>query len=137
MKLAVTWENGEVFQHFGHTKAFALYEVAEGEIVKEQVVQVQGAGHGALAGFLRELGVETLLCGGIGQGAQQALRDAGITLYGGVTGSARDAAKAYLQGNLSYDEEARCSNPGHHHSQGAHACGSGGCHHHEGECSCH
>ena len=85
MKVAVTYENGEVFQHFGHSEAFKLYEVEGGEVKSSEVVPTNGSGHGALAGFLRERGVEVLICGGIGAGAQNALAEAGIKLYGGVS----------------------------------------------------
>ena len=91
MKLAVTYENGQIFQHFGHTEQFKIYEVADGKIVSEEVVDTNGSGHGALAGLLAQLGVDTLICGGIGGGAQSALTEAGIRFYGGVSGSA-DAA---------------------------------------------
>ena len=95
MKLAVTYENGQIFQHFGHTEQFKIYEVADGKIVSEEVVDTNGSGHGALAGFLMQHGVEALICGGIGGGAQAALAEVGIKLYGGVSGEA-DAAVPLL-----------------------------------------
>ena len=95
MKIAVTYENGQIFQHFGHTEQFKLYDVADGSIVRAEVVDTNGSGHGALAGFLMQRGVDTLICGGIGGGAQMALAEAGIKLYGGVSGNA-DAAVAAL-----------------------------------------
>ena len=88
MKIAVTYENGQVFQHFGHTEQFKIYEAAEGKVVSARVVETGGSGHGALAGFLRGLGVDTLICGGIGGGARSALAEAGIQLYPGASGSA-------------------------------------------------
>ena len=93
MKIAVTYEAGQVFQHFGHTPAFKIYEIAEGNVINEAVAETNGSGHGALAGFLQEREVDVLICGGIGGGAQAALAEAGIILYGGVTGEA-DAAVA-------------------------------------------
>lgn len=130
MRIGVTYENGEIFQHFGHTEQFKLYDVADGKIVSEQIVPTNGSGHGALAGFLKAAQVDALICGGIGMGAQNALAEAGIQLYGGVAGSADAAAKALAEGTLRYDPDARCD----HHS-GGHACG----HHHEGghECGHH
>ena len=94
MKIAVPYENGMIFQHFGRTEAFKLYEAQEGRILSSAVVETQGVGHGALAGMLRELGVEALICGGVGMGARQALEAAGSALYGGVTGDAAAAAHA-------------------------------------------
>lgn len=88
MKIAVTYENGQVFQHFGHCEQFKLYEVQDGKVFSSQVVSAVGSGHGALAGFLRQYGVDVLICGGIGGGARTALADAGIQLYPGASGDA-------------------------------------------------
>ena len=115
MRIATTYENGEVFQHFDHTEQFKLFDVEGGKIVNEQVVNTNGSGHGALAGFLQAVKADVLICGGIGMGAQMALADAGIKLYAGVQGSADDAAKALAEGNLEYDPDAHCDHHGHHH----------------------
>jgi len=128
MKIAVTYENGMVFQHFGHTEQFKLYTVEDGKIVGEQVVSTNGSGHGALAGFLQTAGVDTLICGGIGSGAQEALRSAGIKLYGGVSGVADEAVAALLNGTLGFDPNVHCDHHDHEHSEGGHTCGKHGCH---------
>ena len=132
MRIAVTYENGNVFQHFGHTEQFKLYDVENGQIVCSQIVDTKGSGHGALAGFLKAAEVDALICGGIGMGAQMALAEAGIKLYGGVQGSADEAAKALAEDNLNYDPEARCDHhdheEGHECGHGNHECGHGGCH---------
>ena len=127
MKIAVTYENGQIFQHFGHTEQFKLYDVADGKVVNSQVVDTDGSGHGALAGFLTKHGVDTLICGGTGGGAQTALAEAGIRLYGGVTGDADEAVKALLSGNLGYNPDVRCSHHDHEHGDEEHHCGSHGC----------
>jgi Uncharacterized conserved protein len=124
MKLAVTYENGQVFQHFGHTEHFKLYEIENGAPVSAGIVDTNGSGHGALAGFLKAQGVDTLICGGIGGGAQQALRESGIRLYGGVTGDADAAAAALAAGTLRYDPEVLCEHHEHHEGGcGEHGCG--------------
>ena len=134
MRIAVTYENGEVFQHFGHSEQFKLYDTEDGKIVSEQIVNTNGSGHGALAGFLQAAKVDALICGGIGMGAQMALADADIKLYAGVQGSADEAARALAEGTLEYDPEARCDHHGHHDGEG-HNCGH---HHGEGhECGHH
>ena len=115
MRIAVTYENGEIFQHFGHSEHFKLYDVEDGKIVKEQIVDTNGSGHGALAGFLQTAKADALICGGIGMGAQMALADAGIKLFAGVHGSADEAAKALAAGNLEYDPDAHCDHHGRHH----------------------
>ena len=99
MKIAVTYENGQILQHFGHTQQFKIYDVEGERVVSSMVVDTNGSGHGALGGFLADKGVEVLICGGIGGGAQNALAQAGIKLYGGVSGSADAAVEALLAGN--------------------------------------
>ena len=116
MKIAVTYENGQVFQHFGHTEQFKLYEVEDGRVVSSQVVDTNGNGHGALAGFLREYGVDALICGGIGGGARNALAQAGIQLYPGASGGADAQVEALLAGRLSYDPDTVCAH--HDHGEG-------------------
>lgn len=131
-KIAVTYENSQVFQHFGHTAQFKIYQVEEGQVTSAQVVDTNGSGHGALAGFLKDQGVDTLLCGGIGGGAKTALAQAGIELYGGVSGSADQAVEDLLAGRLVFQPDILCSHHGHGegHSCGEHhACGEGhSCH---------
>ena len=130
MRIAVTYEDGMVFQHFGHTEQFKLYDVENGQVTAAQVVDTNGQGHGALAGFLTAAQVDVLLCGGIGGGAQAALAQAGIQLFGGVTGPADKAVADYLAGTLHYVPGIRCDHHdhGHDHDCGSHGCG-GGCHH--------
>lgn len=124
MKVAVTYEAGMIFQHFGHTQQFKLYDVENGVVQGERIVDTQGSGHGALAGFLTAHGVDTLLCGGIGGGAQNALAAAGIKLYGGISGNADEAVRALLAGTLAYNPEVHCDHHehGHDHDCGTHSC---------------
>lgn len=135
MRVAVTYENGDVFQHFGHTAQFKLYDLEDGKIVKEQIADTQGSGHGALAGFLTANDVDVLICGGIGGGARSALAEAGIQLFGGVSGGADDAVAAWIAGALRYDPDVQCSHHGHEHhghscGEDKHGChGNGGCTH--------
>lgn len=121
MKIAVTYENGNIFQHFGHTAQFKLYEIKDGSIVSSEIIDTMGSGHGALAGFLAARGADTLICGGIGGGAQTALSEAGIKCYGGVSGSADEAVKDFISGKLCYDPDVHCTN--HAHGEG-HTCGN-------------
>ena len=133
MKIAVTYENGRVFQHFGHTEQFKIYEAENGQVVSSRIVPTAGQGHGALAAFLAANGVDALICGGIGGGAQMALAEAGIRLYGGVQGAADEAVAALLAGTLGYDPAVHCDHHDHEHGTGAHGCGGHGC----GGHSCH
>ncbi|MFQ9892026.1 MAG: NifB/NifX family molybdenum-iron cluster-binding protein [Emergencia sp.] len=121
MKIAVTYENGQIYQHFGHCENFKVYHVDNGIIQSSSVENAAGSGHGALAGFLKNLGVDVLICGGIGGGAKVALSEAGIRLFGGVSGEADAAVTALLEDRLEYNANVQCSHHGEHH--GDHDCG--------------
>lgn len=127
MRIAVPYEDGQVFQHFGHTSRMKIYDTEDGTIVKEQLADTAGSGHGALAGFLSGLKVDVLICGGIGGGAQAALAQAGIKLYGGVSGNADGAVRSFLAGTLSYNADVRCDHHGHDRcGEDRHGCGGSG-----------
>ncbi len=125
MKIAITYENGQIFQHFGHTKQFKIYTAEDGKIIESKVIDTSGSGHGALAGLLSALGIDALVCGGIGGGAQMALAEAGIKLYAGVSGDADKAVEALVSGHLRYDPNAKCDHHDHQHGEG-HTCGDHG-----------
>ena len=127
MKIAVTYENGEVFQHFGHTETFQIYEIEDGKVCGKQLLASNGSGHGALATLLAEQGIDVLICGGIGGGAQAALAEQGIALCAGASGDADKAVAAFLRGEL-VNTGANCD---HHHGEG-HSC-----HDHDEGHSCH
>lgn len=134
MKIAVTYWQGEIFQHFGHTPQFKVYEVQNGQVVSSEVYNTGSSGHGALAGLLGGMGAQVLICGGIGGGAQMALASAGIQIYGGVSGDADEAVEAFLAGQLAYNPNVRCNHHDDHHGEGHtcgdHGCGSHNCGHH-------
>ncbi len=132
MKIAVTYENGMVFQHFGRTQQFKVYEVVDGKMVDMKVVSSNGSGHGALAGVLSGLDVNVLICGGMGMGAKNALAAAGIEVRGGVQGEADLAVAAFLADKLAYDPDYKCDHHDHHHGED-HECGDHGC----GDHDCH
>ena len=127
MKIAVTYENGQIFQHFGHTEQFKIYNVENGKIVSSEVIDTNGSGHGALAGLLAEQNVSVLICGGIGGGAQMALASAGIKLFGGVSGSCDEAVGALLANKLNFNPEVKCDHHDHEHGEGGHSCTDHGC----------
>jgi len=133
MRIAVTYENGMIFQHFGHTKQFKVYDVRDGKVVSSEVVDTNGSGHGALAGVLTALNADVLICGGIGAGAQTALAAASIKLYGGVSGSADAAVNDLIAGKLLLNPNIQCNHHDHHHGDD-HACGDHGC---GGDHHCH
>ena len=126
MKIAVTYDNGNVFQHFGKTEFFKVYEVEENQVISSEIIGSNGTGHGALAGLLAGQSVDVLICGGIGGGAQAALAEAGVELCAGAEGDTDQAVEAYLKGEL-VSTGANCD---HHHGE-EHSCG-----HHEDGHSC-
>ncbi|MBQ1333136.1 MAG: FKBP-type peptidyl-prolyl cis-trans isomerase [Lachnospiraceae bacterium] len=136
MRIAVTYENGQVFQHFGHTETFKVYEVEDGKVISAEIIGSEGSGHGALAKLLSGKGIDVLICGGIGGGAQTALQEQGIELCAGAQGDADEAVEAYLRGELE-NTGANCD---HHHHEDGHSCGdhedghSCGGHDDEGSC---
>ena len=130
MKIAVTYQDGNIFQHFGHSEQFKLYDVDTDakRITSSQVVSADGFGHESLVLWLRLNAVTTVICGGFGAGAQNALTGAGIKLCAGVSGSADDAVRAFLAGTLAYQSSSNCSHHDHEHSCGDHNC-DGHCSH--------
>ena len=133
MKIAVTYDNGQIYQHFGHCAFFKLYEVEDGKVIDAKILDANGSGHSMLAGMLMMNGADAVICGGIGGGAVTALGRFGIKVYGGAAGDADAAVQAFLRGELEYNPNARCSHHDEHHGEG-HECGE----HAEGhECHCH
>ena len=126
MRIAVTYDHGEIFQHFGHTQSFKVYDIENGNIVATEILDSNGSGHGALATLLSGNKVDALICGGIGGGAQMALAQEGIELYGGVSGNADEAVQAFLENGLEYNPNVKCDHHGEAHEHHGN-CGSGGC----------
>ena len=119
MKIAVTYDNGNIFQHFGRTEQFKVYDVEDNKVISSEVIGSNGIGHGALAGLLADRSVDVLICGGLGGGAQAALAEAGVEVCAGAEGDADQAVEAYLKGEL-VSTGANCD---HHHHEDGHSCG--------------
>ena len=125
MRVAVTYDNGNVFGHFGRTEQFKVYDIEDGKVISSQILGTNGEGCGALAGILNVANVDALICGGIGGGAQMALAEAGIKLYAGASGNTDEVVEAFITGTLDASGEANCDH--HEHGEG-HSCGHGRCH---------
>lgn len=130
MKVAVTYENGQVFQHFGRTEQFKVYQITDGKITDSRIIGTDGNGHGALAGYLKAQGVAVLICGGLGGGAKTALKQAGIDVYAGADGEADQAVEDFLSGKLEQNSDIECHHHDHQEAGGGdgHGCHNGGCH---------
>ena len=133
MRIAVTYDNGDIFQHFGHTEEFKIYEVQDGKVISSEIIGSNGTGHGALAGLLNSNAIDVLICGGIGGGAVSALSEKGIELCAGASGKADEAVEAYLRGELT-NTGANCDHHGEGHSCGDHDDGHCGGHGDNGRC---
>lgn len=134
MKIAVTYENGQIFQHFGRTTQFKLYTLENEKVVAEEILDTNGSGHSALAGILVYNDVDVVICGGIGGGALSALLSVGIRAYPGVAGDPDEAVLQFLSGTMKFNPDAGCDHHDHHHGAehecSEHGCGGncGGCH---------
>ena len=142
MRVATTYDNGNIFMHFGRSEQFKIYDIQDDKVLNEQVVGTGGTGHGALAGLLANGGVDTLICGGIGGGAINALTQAGITVYAGAQGNCDACVEALIAGTLAQTGEATCDCHGHDHEHThghGESCGCHGHHDHDGHegCGCH
>ena len=123
MRIAVTYKDGQVFQHFGRSEFFKIYDVQNEQIISTVIIPTLGSGHGALGAFLSQAKVDVLICGGIGAGARNVLTNAKIALYPGVSGDADEVCKAFIAGNLNYQPGYEC----HDHDHDGHDCGSHDC----------
>lgn len=124
MKVAITTEGNRVFQHFGKCELFTVYTVEDGQILGKEILDANGSGHSALADLLRLNGIDLLICGGIGQGAKNALSQNGIELICGVEGFIDTVIEQYVAGALLGNPDFVCS---HHHGEE---------HHHDHNCHC-
>ena len=132
MRIAVTYENGQIFQHFGHTETFKIYDVEEGKVVHSEVVDTNGSGHGALAGVLNALKCR---CSDLWRNRRRctdSISGSRNKLFGGVSGDADKAVEAFINETLEYNPDVKCSHHEHNHGEG-HTCGEHGC----GSHSCH
>ena len=130
MRVATTYDNGNIFMHFGRSEQFKIYDIQDDKVLNEQVVGTGGTGHGALAGLLDlEHDID-------------ALTQAGITVYAGAQGSCDACVEALIAGTLAQNGEATCDCHGHDHEhthEHGESCGCHGHHDHDGHegCSCH
>ncbi len=123
MKIAIPYQDGQINQHFGHAEQFRIYDVEGNGIVAGDIIDTAGVNHGDLAALLKQNGAVVVICGGIGDGARNAVVNAGLALCSGVSGSADEAVAAYVNGDLEYGNNATCD---HHHDHDHEDGGCGG-----------
>lgn len=110
MKIAVAYDNGIISQHFGKSKYMKIYETDENKEIQRVHIESMGKhSHHGIAGYIKEIGVDTVICGGLGQGALDALKAANIAIYAGNSGNADMAVIKFLKGELSQSSEPNCN----------------------------
>lgn len=127
MRIAITYDNGNVYPHFGKTSKFNIFEINDGKIIKEEILDTNGNGHSALAGFLLSKNIDGVICGNIGAGAKASLEEVNIKYYAGVTGTVKDTITAFLNGKLKYNNLVSCNH--HKHDDHEYTCSEHGCNH--------
>ena len=132
MKIAVTYDNGEIFQHFGHTEQFKIYEIENDKVINEEIIDTNGTGHGLLGELLISKGVNVLICGGLGSGASNILEENNIKVYPGVVGTVDKVIEDFINDRLNYDENKKCD---HHEHEHEHNCENHDCSKDKGGCS--
>lgn len=114
MRIAVSYEDGNVFSPFGSTKSLKLYELEGKQIIREVVVPTWGEGSEAQIDCLKQYAANVLVCGAVEGAVRAKLLDAGIMTFGGVIGKADTAVQAFLNGTLQAAPDGKCD---------AHSCG--------------
>ena len=102
MKIAVAYQNGEIFGHFGHCPQFAVYEYGEyvTDCTKTLVDTSMISGHHAMAAKMRELGVDAVIAGNMGGQGKAELLSLGIVPIIGFSGDADTASDLLVTGQL-------------------------------------
>ncbi len=113
MKIVVNYLDGEIFQHFGQTPEFKVYEVEDSKVVDSYVISADPEGHRALGKQLVTLKADVVICGSLGIPMLEILQGAGIEVCGNVSGNADEAVQAYLNGTLKSSTEAHSCGCGH------------------------
>ena len=134
MKIAVSYKDGEIYEHFGHAKLFAIYDYEGADVTRctKKLVEVgERHGHQAMAELMRDEHVDAVIAGNMGGEAKATLLSMGIVPIAGYAGSADDAADMLILGQLPILQgEGMCAG-------GCTGCGEcGGCGDSGCDCGC-
>lgn len=122
-KIAVAAEGKNITGHFGHCGNFLIYEIRDGQIIKEEMIDNPGHRPGFLPNFLADRGVGAIISGSMGEGARDIFQERNVEVVAGASGDAREAVESYLAGNLQSDDSV-CQEHQHQHGEGCGgACG--------------
>jgi predicted Fe-Mo cluster-binding NifX family protein len=120
--IAIPMRDGMFCEHFGGAEAFALYSIEDGtrSVGERRMMSPPEHGRGVFPVWLRQVGAEVILAGGMGPRAVGIFAQQGIEVVLGVQGEDPDLmVERFLAGTLEATGEA-C------HDHGFHDCG-----HHE------
>ncbi|WP_334308253.1 NifB/NifX family molybdenum-iron cluster-binding protein [Anaerocolumna sp.] len=115
-----TDENHNVFQHFGKTQAFTIYELEGKDLKSKNTLSSNGAGHSELVTLLSENNIDVVICGGVGLHAMEGLMEAGMLVIPGAQGDVDVVTASYLDGSLQASEGPTCDH--HDHENENHVC---------------
>ena len=108
-RIAVPYDEGNIFQHFGKSAAFKIYTIENNTVTGQEIVETGGITHEELGIWMLQHSVNAVLCGNIGPGAQGALAAAGIQVLAGINGGADEAVGLLLKGDLKTQNSANCT----------------------------
>ena len=103
MKVAVSYRDGEIYEHFGHAETFAIYDFDLNNMDNstKKLIDVRDlSGHEAMVERMRAEGVDAVLCGNMGAAAKAQLLSCGIVPVIGYCGDADTAAELLILGRL-------------------------------------
>ena len=100
MKIAVACDGNRVSAHFGHCQGFEVFTVENGKVTEHNFNQNPGHKPGFLPNYLNDLGVNTIITGGIGGGAIDIFNEKQIEVVSGTSGEAATVVEKYLKGEL-------------------------------------
>ena len=131
IRIAVSYKDGEIFEHFGHSEFFAIYEFDEHDLERstKRLVDTSAMhGHKDMADLMKREKIDAVICGQMGDEARSLLLSYGIIPVPGYCGDADTAAELLVTGQLPASDGGGCSG----------GCGGcSGCHGgDEGETSC-
>ena len=129
MRIAIPIYAGKLSPHFGHSEAFALIDVDNGEITGSNYVASPPHQPGLLPRWLQEHGANVIIAGGMGVRARQLFTEKNIEVVIGAPNTEPEVIVAdYVNGNLQTEGNPCDHGDGH---------GDGRRHGVDGNCSKH
>lgn len=124
MKIAIASNDGNglsssISGHFGHCPFFTILTIENMQIIKSEIIEnpfSQGHQPFEIPGFLKSLGINAILTGGMGGRAIDFFQQNGIEPVTGCMGTIQEAVSDYLSG--THSKAAPCQESIKHHHGG-------------------